>query len=248
MYVKRWLEAPVSTCNEGLKYKNGLGTPQGGVISPLLANLYLHYAFDKWITIKFPAISFVRYADDIIIHCKSLEQANVVLEAVKERLNDCKLSAHPDKTKIVYCKDSKRRGKYPVVSFDFLGYTFKPRKSKSKYRNNYDTLFDLAISKDSCKRILAELRDSRFHLWSRASIEEIAGYFNPKIRGWIHYYGKFRKSNLYIIFKTFHLRLAKWAVGKYKLKFYVNAFKLLKRICKTKPNLFAHWTAGFRSI
>ncbi len=248
MYIVRWLNTPVQTKSEGLIRKCGIGTPQGGVISPLLANLYLHYAFDAWITKKFPYISFVRYADDIVIHCESHEIAVNVLESVKERLNECRLTAHPEKTKLVYCKDCYRLETYPVICFDFLGYTFKTRSNKRVIGTGRYPRFDLGVSRSACMKIIEVIRNSSMHKWSKATIEKIADYFNPKIRGWIAYYGKFRKWNLAVVFNAFHLRLAKWALHRYKLKYYSKAILFIKNVFKSNPNLFVHWTAGFTNI
>ena len=250
MYIKRWLKAPV--CNKAgeLIYKEGKGTPQGGVISPLLANLFLHYAFDQWLTLHFKGVRFERYADDIIVHCHNKEQAERVLESIKGRMESCELELHPEKTKIVYCKDHKRTGTYEHVKFDFLGYTFKPRPSITKGSGYKFLGFDLAISVKSGKRIISTLRQSQLHRWTNATLEEIASEFNPKIQGWLNYYGKFRPSSMRYIFCCFHKRLIKWLQNKYKSlrgKLY-KSNKMLIQIQKSKPELFKHWKRGFLMI
>ncbi len=250
MYIKRWLKAPV--CNKAgeLIYKEGKGTPQGGVISPLLANLFLHYAFDQWLTLHFKGVRFERYADDIIVHCHNKEQAERVLESIKGRMESCELELHPEKTKIVYCKDHKRTGTYEHVKFDFLGYTFKPRPSITKGSGYKFLGFDLAISVKSGKRIISTLRQSQLHRWTNATLEEIASKFNPKIQGWLNYYGKFRPSSMRYIFCCFHKRLIKWLQNKYKSlrgKLY-KSNKMLIQIQKSKPELFKHWKRGFLMI
>ena len=244
MYIKRWLEMPIEKANGELIYKNGKGTPQGGVISPLLANLFLHYVLDKWLMKTCRNVRFVRYADDVIVHCKNKEQAELVLGMIRTRLEECELELHPEKTIIVYCKDHKRTGDYENVKFDFLGFSFKPRPSKTKA--GYLFLgFDLAISTKSRKRILEEIRKTSIQRWSTRTIEEIAKELNPKIRGWINYYGKYRPSKLASIFKQFHKRLIKWMKNKYKslLRSTRRAYSLLK---ETQPTLFVHWASGYR--
>lgn len=242
MYILRWLTAPVQKANNEMVHKQGKGTPQGGVISPLLANLFLHYAFDQWLTKYFNGVKFERYADDIVIHCKSLEQARYVLERLRKRMQDCKLELHPEKTKLVYCKDHKRTGDFELVKFDFLGFTFKPRSSKTKDGHLF-LGFDLAISVKSGKRILETSRQTHFHRWTSATIESIAAELNPQLKGWINYYGKFRPSAMSFIFRCLHRRLIKWVMNRYKslrnkLK---KAHQFLANIQKSQPTLFASW-------
>lgn len=247
MYINRWLTAPVQLVNGRLIYREGKGTPQGGVISPLLANLFLHYAFDQWMTIFFKGVKFERYADDIIVHCKSKEHAEYVLKEIAMRMAECKLELHPEKTKIVYCKDHKRKGSHEHVKFDFLGFTFKPRPSKTQ-KDDFKFLgFDLAISAKSRKRILETLRQTHFHRWTNTTIEEIAAELNPKLRGWINYYGKFRPSALTFISRSFISRLIKWVMNRYKtLRNKIRkAFKFLNNIQKSKPTLFETWKHGY---
>lgn len=247
MYIKRWLVAPVQQANGELLYKEGKGTPQGGVISPLLANLYLHYAFDQWSTKYIKGLKFERYADDIIVHCRTKEQSEKVLEMIRKRMSNCGLELHPDKTKIVYCKDHKRTGNYENVKFDFLGFTFKPRPTKSKKDGFMFLGFDLAISVNSGKRIIKSLQQTHFHRWTSNTIEGIAAELNPPIRGWLNYYGKFRRSAMSFIFHIFHRRLLKWIMIRYKsLRNRIRkAYRMLKRIQKAFPTLFEHWKWGF---
>lgn len=250
MYIKRWLTAPVQNKEGVLIAKQGKGTPQGGVISPLLANLFLHYAFDQWISKKSGEMPFERYADDIIIHCTTQQQAEHVLEELKQRMKDCGLELHPEKTKIVYCKDHKRKGEFENVKFDFLGYTFKPRPSKVMKDGFMFLGFDLSISVKAGKRILETIRHSQFHRWTGNTIEGIAAEFNPKLRGWINYYGKFRPSGMSFFIFAFHKRLIKWMQNKYK-NFQYNigkAYGMLMRIQKNNPTLFETWKHGFLGI
>jgi retron-type reverse transcriptase len=113
LYIDRWLKAPVRMA-DGRLIGRERGTPQGGVISPLLANLFLHYAFDMWMRRNFPDIPFERYADDAICHCRTEDQAMALRTALETRFADCGLTLHPDKTKIVYCRDESRRENYPT--------------------------------------------------------------------------------------------------------------------------------------
>jgi len=244
MYIERWLKAPVRKKN-GELVKRTKGIPQGGVVSPLLANIFLHHAFDRWITREFPTLEFERYADDIIVHCKSLCHAEYVLNKIDERLRRCELELHPEKTKIVYCKDSNRKGNHGHTEFTFLGYTFRGRRSKSPKGKRFQS-FSPAISKEALKKIDRVIRRYKVQLWSSFRIEDIAKELNPKLRGWINYYGKFRKSELRYCFHRLNVRLLKWAQFKYKkLRGSIKRVKCwLKNIFKSNPYLFVHWSFG----
>ncbi len=245
MYVKRWLEAPVVTANGELIAKEGKGTPQGGVISPLLANLYLHYSFDKWMEKHYSEIPFVRYADDMVIHCKSEQQAHYILDKIKTRLEACNLSVHPDKTVIVYCKDYRRSQKGKKTKFDFLGFSFHPMSKKSK-RGGMFLGFDCEVSKKSYSKIVGTLRSLGFDRWAK-TWQEIAHLLNDKIRGWVQYYDKYRYRTLKNVFHRFHNRLVKWLVTRFK-RFKGSrkkAFNYLKYVHKTYPYLFYHWRIGY---
>lgn len=247
MYIKRWLESPMEDKDGNKRYRNGEGTPQGGVISPLLANLFLHYALDKWIGKTYPNLRFVRYADDVIVHCNSQAEAEQVLTAIKLRLAECKLQVNETKTKIVYCKTAERKVKYETVQFDFLGFSFQPRPTSTKEGKMF-LGFDCAISNKSMKKIAEVCRKSGFHRWTESNITRIAEEFNPKIRGWINYYGKFRKYNLMKIFRIFNHRLMTWAVNRYK-RFkgsMQKAGQWVRGLAKSYPNLFVHWQHGFQ--
>jgi RNA-directed DNA polymerase len=247
MYINRWLTAPIEDKSGNKRHREGRGTPQGGVISPLLANLFLHYAFDKWFSKKYPSLKFERYADDIVVHCNSQAEAERVLLAIKERLATCKLQANEEKTKIVYCKNANRKGVFKTVKFDFLGFSFQPRPTSTKEGKMF-LGYDCSMSHKSVKKISDELRKTRFHLWTTTSITQIAEKFNPKIRGWINYYGKFRKYNMMRIFKIFHWRLIKWAVCRYK-RFRNSMHKAgrwIRQLARSYPNLFVHWLHGFK--
>jgi len=247
LYITRWLEAPVLKKSGLLVTKQGKGTPQGGVISPLLANLFLHYAFDKWLEKTDGTVNYTRYADDVIVHCTSKAHAEQTLKAIRERMKDVDLELHPKKTKIVYCRDYRRQEAYPEVKFDFLGYSFQPRTTKAKTRRGLFLGFDCAISISSRKRIADKLGELKIERLSFKSIVGIAQYLNPMIRGWINYYGKFRISMLHKVFRLLNKRLVRWARKRYKryktsLK---RGFQGLKRVQEQYPTLFYHWQLRF---
>lgn len=246
MYCERWLKAPVQK-QDGTMQTREKGTPQGGVISPLLANLYLDEAFDQWIATTQPRIVFERYADDIVIHTRSIEQSNFILDKLKIRLKQYSLDVHPEKTKIVYCYRTARfhkEDKSIPVSFDFLGFTFKPKLCRTSSGEKFWG-FRPAISRKSEKRIIGELRKLAIQRWVYYDLQGIANILAPKIRGWLYYYGRYRISELHLIFRQLNIRLAKWARRKYKLKTYAKSYGWLKRIIKWYPNTFIHWEYGF---
>jgi len=247
LYIQRWLEMPVLTKSGELVQKQGHGTPQGGVISPLLANLFLHYAMDKWLEKTHPTVKYVRYADDVIVHCKSKSQADYVLRNLNKRMTACGLELHPEKTKLVYCRDYRRQGKHETVKFDFLGYSFQPRSAKSKTTGNMFLGYDCAISISSRKRIADKMEELDIVHLTHKSIVGVAQYLEPFIRGWVNYYGKFRIYELNPIFQLLRKRLVRWARQRYKrYKTSLNrAYHWLKRIREQFPNLFYHWRLGF---
>ncbi len=247
LYIERWLKSPVFMPDGSLIHPQK-GTPQGGVASPLLANLFLHYAFDKWMVRENPTIPFERYADDSVCHCKSQAQAEELKEKLKERMNEVGLELHPEKTKIVYCKDSNRSEGFPCISFDFLGYTFRPRRSKSK-RGKYFIGFTPAISSKAAKAIRRISRSWQWPKRSNLDLEDLARLSNPAIRGWISYYGRFYKSELYPTLCCLDRRLVMWAMRKYK-RFRGHrrkAAQWLGRIARREPDLFAHWRLLYAS-
>jgi len=248
MYITRWLQAPIEDRKGNKRYREGEGTPQGGVISPLLANLFLHYAFDKWLELTYPNLCFVRYADDIIVHCNSQAEAEEVLIAIKKRLGECRLQLNEKKTKIVYCKKDHRKDKFKTVQFDFLGFSFQPRPS-SNHGGEMFVGYDCAISRKSENKIVEEFRKYEFHRWTGSDITRIANVFNPKIRGWINYYGRFRIHKLMRIFRIFHNRLIKWVVNRYGRfeRSMIKAGRWLRNLAISYPGLFVHWQYGFQS-
>ena len=195
LYVERWLKAPAQE-EDGQLVPREKGTPQGGVISPLLSNLFLHYAFDRWMAEKYPQAPFERFADDAIVHCRTEAEAQEIWAAITARLKECGLELHPEKTKIVYCKDEDRRRTYANEKFDFLGYTFQPRRSKNR-KGKYFINFSPAVSDKAVKAIREEIRSWNLHLRSDKQIEDLSRMFNPVIRGWLQYYGRFYRSALY---------------------------------------------------
>jgi RNA-directed DNA polymerase len=246
LYIERWLQAPIEE-EDGRLVAREKGTPQGGVISPLLANLFLHYAFDRWLAKRYPRLWFERYADDAIVHCRTERQAQEVRVAIAARLRECGLELHPEKTKIVYCKDEDRRRTYRNEKFDFLGYTFRPRRSKNRFEK-YFINFSPAISDRAVKAIRAEIRSWKLHLRSDKSIEDLSRMFNPKIRGWLQYYGRYYRSALYPPMRQLDRSLARWAYRKYKkLRGHLRrATHWVARISRRDPGLFAHWQLGVR--
>lgn len=245
LYVKRWLNTPVQLADGTHKHPEGKGTPQGGVISPVLANIFMDIVFDKWITKESPDTPFERYADDIVIHCKNIKEALRLLEKIKQRLTDCKLELNQEKSKIVYCRNNQKRQppfKVSYQKFDFLGYTFKPRVVKE--RGKIKLGFSPAISQKSRSRIARELKAMSFHRWVHFPISKIAELLKLKIRGWINYYGKFRMSEMRKLLRVLHIRLTKWIRNKYrrfrKKPWYVG-YKYLQSISRSYPNLFEHW-------
>ena len=247
LYIERWLKASVQLVDGTLRERTA-GTPQGGVVSPVLSNLFMHYAFDAWMARNHPAIPFERYADDVLIHCVSQEQAEVVLEQVRKRLKGCGLELHPDKTKIVYCKDSNRRENFEAQKFDFLGYTFRPRRAQGRDGRMFVSFLP-AISPKAAKAIRATIRSWDLAKgWNTYSLEEVAKFVNPFIRGWANYYGRFHRSQCLKILHHFNLVLATWAKRRYK-RFkgsWRKALEWLARIAKRDSSLFVLWTLGAR--
>lgn len=250
LYVKRWLEASVQK-KDGKIYPRSKGTPQGGVISPLLANIFLHVVFDKWIEKHHPEVKFERYADDIIIHCNNFKQAMRTLEAVKARFKQCKLQIKDGKSNIVYCKRNQKKHppfKVHYVTFDFLGFTFKPRMVKG-YFGNFHLGFTPSISRRNQKRINQILFKLKLHRMVHLRLSDLAGIIADRLRGWIYYYGKVRMSELHYVFRFLNMRLAKWVRNKYRRfrrKHWFFAYKWLQETAKHYPNLFVHWHYGFK--
>ena len=246
LYIERWLQAPAQL-TDGTLVPRQKGTPQGGVISPLLANLFLHYAFDVWMRRTYPQNPFERYADDVVVHCKTEAAAGELRRAIAGRLAQCKLELHPEKTKMVYCKDDDRRGNYPNEKFDFLGFTFRPRRSKSRW-GKFFISFSPAVSAKAAKIMRRTMRSWRVHLRSDMALDDLSRMFNPVLRGWINYYGSYYKSALYPILRQLDRALTRWAMRKFKkLRGHQRrATHWLGHIARRESNLFAHWRLGVR--
>jgi group II intron reverse transcriptase/maturase len=242
LYVARWLKAPLRQADGSFSARDR-GSPQGASISPLLANVFMHYAFDTWMAREFPDVPFERYVDDVIVHCVSEQQARRVTDAITSRLADCGgLRLHPDKTRIVYCKDSNRHGRHRQVSFDFLGYTFKPRSAKRKDGTMFTT-FTPAISGKAATSIRQRIRRMRFHLRSDLSFHDIAKMINAKAGAWAAYFGHFRPSETARVLFHIDRYLVRWATRKYKhlRRAPRRAARTLAAIKKSRPGLLAHW-------
>jgi RNA-directed DNA polymerase len=244
LYIERWLKAPFQT-EDGRVIARESGTPQGGVISPILSNLFLHYVFDKWMERNRPRNPWARYADDGVAHCRTQAEAEELLTQLHQRFKECGLELHPDKTRIVYCKDDDRRGEYPVRKFEFLGYEFRPRRSKNRYGKCFIN-FTPAVSSNACKSMRQTIRGWRLQLKPDKQLEDISRMFNPVLRGWINYYGRFYKSALYPVLRHMNRALVQWARRKYK-KLYRHQRRAeywLGRIARRESRLFAHWQMG----
>ncbi|MFD6470837.1 group II intron reverse transcriptase/maturase [Streptomyces goshikiensis] len=247
LYVERWLRAPLQLPDGSLQVRDR-GTPQGSAVSPVLANLFMHYAFDTWLSREYPGLQFERYADDAVVHCVTLRQAREVLAALENRMEEVGLRLHPDKTRIVYCKDWKRRGSYEHTSFTFLGYTFQAREAWSQRRKTSYTSFLPAISKDALNKISSEVRSWRLHKQIKATFHELARRVNPVVRGWIQYYGAFYSSKLAPLLLRINAYLLRWIRKKYRrFSSFKKAQACWQRITRQHPRLFAHWALNPRS-
>jgi group II intron reverse transcriptase/maturase len=247
LYVRRWLVAPLQR-KDGSLVARDRGSPQGSAISPLLANLFMHYAFDAWMAREFPAVRFERYCDDVVVHCETQEQACRVRDAIAARLVQCGgLQLHPVKTRIVYCQDGKRRGSHEQRSFTFLGYTFRSRMVKAR-TGRYFFGFNPAVSDEASKRIRQQIRSWRLHLRSGSTIGDLAREINPVVRGWTNYYGRFYKSELVYVLDGINHYLMRWATRKFKRlrRHRRRAWERLATVARHHPGLFAHWRFGVR--
>ena len=246
LYVTRWLKAPMQK-QDGTLVARDRGTPQGSAVSPVLANLYLHYAFDMWLAREHPGVAFERYCDDAVIHCTSQAQAVMVRDALAARLAEVGLELHPAKTRVVYCKDADRRGDHEVTSFTFLGYTFRPRLARNRWGKHFVSFLP-AVSKDAVKAMSREIRSWHIARRSDKSLTDLAQMFNSIVQGWINYYGRFYKSMLYPLLRRINEHLVRWACRKYKRlrRREKRARELLARAARRYPALFAHWRFGLK--
>jgi len=244
LYIQRWLKAPFQMADGTVKERTR-GTPQGGIVSPLLANLFLHYAFDQWMDNHHQYNPFERYADDSVIHCRSMKDADQLRTELEKRLSEFGLELHPTKTRIVYCKDDDRQEDYPETKFDFLGYTFRPRRSKNKYGKHFIN-FTPAVSNTAKKSMQQEIHDWRMHLKVDKTLEDLSHMFNSILRGWVNYYGLFYKSEMYSVLQQVNRSLIRWSQRKYKklTGHKRRASGWLGKIARRDPNLFVHWQMG----
>ena len=246
LYVERWLKAPLQL-EDGTLVERERGTPQGSAISPLLANMFLHYAFDAWMAREYPAVRFERYCDDVIVHARSEREARGLRDAIAKRLAECGLELNEQKTRIVYCQDDDRRGSYEQTSFDYLGYTFRPRLSKNRFGKHLLN-FSPAVSGEASTRMRREMRSWGVARRSDKSLTDLALMFNTTLQGWINYYGRFYKSMLYPVFRHLNETLVRWAMRKYKRlrRHRTRARRFIADVARRQPGLFAHWRFGVR--
>ena len=244
LYIERWLTAPMMQ-NDGALIARSRGTPQGGVVSPILANLFLHYAFDVWMARTYPSLPWCRYADDGLVHCRSEQEAKVLRDALQARLAECRLELHPTKTKIVYCKDGRRKAKYENISFDFLGYGFRPRSVKGP-TNRMFCGFTPAVSVSALNAMRQTIRDLKIRNRPQVKLADVARELNPLLRGWIAYYGRYTRSALYPLARYVNQTLYAWMTRKFK-RFHrrlARARAFLEKISRDNSGLFAHWRLG----
>lgn len=247
LYAQRWLKAGVEQEDRSIAARTK-GTPQGGVISPLLANIYLHHGFDKWMDEVNPQNPFERYADDIVIHCSSKEEAEQLLEKLKARMQQYELELHPEKTKIVYCMNYLRNDEHDNNSFTFLSYSFQPRTIKDKFgRTNRIVVFSPAISQMAKINIRRVLRKVLKPLISHVKLEKFAERLNPKIRGWVNYYAKFNRTIGLDVFYYLNELIRQWIKNTYKIKGKAWLYDKYRTIQSADPDLFYHWRLGIKA-
>jgi RNA-directed DNA polymerase len=245
LYIERWLKAPMVD-EAGERIERSRGTPQGGVVSPILSNTFLHYAFDLWMVRTYPDLPWCRYADDGLVHCRSEQEAQALKAELHARLAACGLELHSTKTKIVYCKDGKRQGAYPNVQFDFLGYCFRPRLVRRFRDNTLFCGFNPAVSGTAMKAMRSAIRELNLRRQTQLSLQDIARQLNPLVRGWIAYYGRYAPSALAPLLRYVNQTLLAWAMRKFKrfADHKIRASRFLQRLAAERPALFVHWQLG----
>jgi RNA-directed DNA polymerase len=245
LYIERWLTAPMEH-EDGTKAERKSGTPQGGVVSPILSNLFLHYTFDLWMARTHPDLPWCRYADDGLVHCRNEQEAQTLRAELQARLAECRLELHPTKTKIVYCKDRNRTGAYPNVQFDFLGYCFRPRMVRRSRDNKLFCGFNPAVSSSALKAMRTTIRELNFRHLTQLSLVDIARRVNPLLRGWIEYYGRYAPSALYPLLRYVNQTLRAWMMRKFKrfAAHKIRAARFLERLARENADLFVHWRLG----
>jgi RNA-directed DNA polymerase len=242
LYVKRWLAAPLQY-PDGALVERDKGTPQGSAVSPVLANLFMHYAFDLWMARNYPGCPFERYADDGVVHCVSRRQAEAVLAGIAARMSEVGLRLHPDKTRVVYCKDDKRRGEHEHISLTFLGFTFRPRKARNSKDGSYFTSFLPGMSTEALKAKSAELRTMRIHRHTNLSLDDLAQWLNPIVAGWMNYYGRYYRTAMDPLLRRVNIYLTRWAGKKYRrrLRAHRRLWRWWTGLLDRQPGLFVHW-------
>lgn len=246
LYVERWLKSPM-LMPDGTLNARTKGTPQGGPVSPLLANLFLHYGFDMWMDREFPTVTFERFADDAVVHCVTERQARQVREAIERRFVDIGLELHPDKTRTVYCKDSRRRQEFDQVSFTFCGYAFRPRMAFDKNRKQVYTGFLPAVAPEKLTAMSRKIAAWRIHRRTTLTLKDLAREVNPALRGWLNYFTVFYPSTVIPLCERIDRHLMRWARRKYKRleRSDKRAREWLNGVRERAPGLFAHWALRY---
>jgi group II intron reverse transcriptase/maturase len=244
LYIERWLTAPME--RDGVRLERNRGTPQGGVISPILSNLFLHYTFDLWMRRTHPDLPRCRYADDGLVHCRTAQEAEALMAELQARLAECRLELHPTKTKIVYCRDERRREPYPNIVFDFLGYCFRPRPVWGSRSGRLFCGYTPAVSPSAMKAMREKIRDLNIRRQTQWSLDKIAERLNPLLRGWIEYYGRFAPSALHPLLRYVNQTLLAWAMRKFKRfrAHRTHAGQFLRKLARDSAHLFVHWRLG----
>jgi len=242
LYIERWLKAPMEL-EDGTLVERTRGTPQGGVISPVLANLFMHYVFDVWMARERPELPWCRYADDGLIHCKTEAEAVTLKAALAARLAECHLELHPEKTKIIYCKDGNRKGIYPNTRFDFLGFCFRPQVKDNRKLDKKFVSFGPEVSSASLKAMRRKIWELKLRKYTQVSLDDIAQKINPIVRGWQNYYGRYRPSALRPLWKYINDTLVAWVMRKYNryAGSKIRAWVMILSVSKSRPRMFVHW-------